>query len=140
MNKVVAEKLRVELERLRNEREALANQILGIEKALALLEGGGAEPPTTSVPSVQSEPKRPRMQIKDAVLGLIIERAETGLNAAGVLSAAAAQGLSLDRNSVSSLLSRLKREGVLDYDGSVYRPASPGGGGNNVAPLPRHAA
>ena len=38
-----------------------------------------------------------------------------------VAAAKAKRGIELDRGSVSSLLSRLKKDGVLFYDGSRYR-------------------
>lgn len=65
----------------------------------------------------------PRGGVKDVVIRLIAENTERGLVAGELVDLAKAQGVVLDRQSVSSLLSKLKMDGVLDYDGTTYRLA-----------------
>lgn len=60
--------------------------------------------------------------VKTVVLKLLEEVEDSGLNAASAVEKAKAdQGIDLDRGSVSSLLSRLKSDGVVIYDGDRYR-------------------
>ena len=65
--------------------------------------------------------RAPRSNVKQAVLDLLEEAGAAGLNATKAVEMAAQSGRSLERGTVSSLLSRLKNEGVVDYDGAVYR-------------------
>ena len=69
------------------------------------------------------KPRAPRSNVKQAVLDLLARYQESGLNAAMAVEYAKEAGTSLDRGSVSSLLSRMKNEGVVTYDGAVYRLA-----------------
>jgi hypothetical protein len=62
-----------------------------------------------------------RSNVKDTVLSLLQDVKGDGLNATLAVDLAAAQTLNLDRGTVSSLLSRLKNEGIVAYDGRVYR-------------------
>jgi hypothetical protein len=113
--------LREERERLRAKMEALGNQILGIDRAIAILEGTEYREP--------EERQRERARnVKDTVLGLLADASEGGLSVNQVLDKARAKGIELDRGSVSSLLSRLKREQTLDMkDGQYFvRPPVPG--------------
>ena len=68
--------------------------------------------------------------VKDAVLRIVTLHADAGVKTSDVVDFAAADGISLDRNSVASLLSRLTRETVLIYDRDSrrYRPAPPRSG------------
>jgi hypothetical protein len=108
-----------EEDRLLREIEALQNQLIGVRRAMALLRGDDPEKITLGAA------RKPRSPIKDAVLGLINEFKDTGLSVNEVIEIAQGRGQDLDRGSVSSLLSRLKREKVLDLDGSKYRPLQP---------------
>lgn len=67
--------------------------------------------------------RAPRSNVKQAVIDLLARYQESGLNAAMAVEYAKEAGTSLDRGSVSSLLSRMKNEGVVTYDGAVYRLA-----------------
>lgn len=69
------------------------------------------------------KPRAPRSNVKQAVLNLL-ERHPAGLNAAMAVELAKEAGTQLERGSVSSLLSRMKNEDVVTYDGSVYRLAT----------------
>lgn len=67
------------------------------------------------------KPRAPRSNVKQTVLALLESVGATGLNATTAVEMAARDGMSLERGTVSSLLSRLKNEGVVVYDGTVYR-------------------
>lgn len=75
----------------------------------------------------KGEPKvklrAPRSNVKQTVLALLEAAGAAGINAAMAVEKTAKEGIAMDRGTVSSLLSRLKNEGVVWYDGSVYRLA-----------------
>ena len=108
--------LEAEEARLLREIDALQNQLIGVRRSMALISGENHESVVASATI-----RKPRTPIKDVVLGLIEEFKETGLSVNEVIELAQARGQDLDRGSVSSLLSRLKREGVLDLRDSKYR-------------------
>jgi hypothetical protein len=111
--------LREERERLRAKMEALENQILGIDRAIAILEGTEHRGP--------EERHRDRSRnVKDTVLGLISDAGEGGLSVNQVLDKARTKSIDLDRGTVSSLLSRLKREQTLDMKDGQYFVRPPG--------------
>jgi hypothetical protein len=84
-----------------------------------------------------SKPKlrAPRSSVKQTILDMLAESALLGINASMAVEMAAKAGVSLERATVSSLLSRLKSEGVVTYDGSTYRLASARQDTPNVTPL-----
>jgi hypothetical protein len=103
-------------DRLLVEMEALKNKIAGIEMAMALLDNGGSVGDATAAP-----PRRIRLGVKSFVLDLLSELGTTGLNAATAVEIGERRGVHLDRQSVSSLLSRLKNEGIVVYDNERYK-------------------
>ena len=103
----------VELRQREREIEALRNKLKGIEASIAAL--GGEQP---------IESRRRNRNVKQTVMDLIIDAGQAGVTAGGVVEQAAIAGRQLDRPSVSSLLSRLKREGILSFNGERYFPAS----------------
>jgi hypothetical protein len=105
-----------ERDRLAAEIEALKHRLAGLNHAIELLSG---EP----IPHASAGDRR-RGNVKSTVLGLMQEFSTNGLSASETVEIAARRGIQLDRASVSSLLSRLKREGTLTYDGAKYRPAN----------------
>jgi hypothetical protein len=122
------------LKELEAEVTALMGEVRGIERAMQLLRGTSPETETThkemrvtaaDIVEDVARGRSPRGVVKNAVLKLLTEHAERGLVAAELVELAAAQGIRLDRGSVSSLLSRLKQEGTLDYVGGRYKPAPP---------------
>ena len=76
------------------------------------------------------KPRAPRSNVKQTVLALLEDAGASGLNATIAVERAAQAGTSLERGTVSSLLSRLKNEGVVKYDGSVYTLENSKPGGN----------
>lgn len=61
-----------------------------------------------------------RNNIKAIVIDLLEEVGCEGLNAAIAVKLGTSKGIDLDRGSVSSLLSRLKRDNAVIYDGRRY--------------------
>jgi hypothetical protein len=94
---------------------ALQNKLAGIDAAIAAMKG-------TALPSDHT-PQRQR-NVTRTVMEIIEEAGTKGVTAPEVVERAAAKGKTLDRASVSSLLSRNKREGLLTFDGERYHVAS----------------
>jgi len=105
--------LQQELDLVRREIEKLRAQESMLEKLIRMDSG---EP--------KVKPRAPRSNVKQAVLNLL-EQHPAGLNAAMAVEMAKEAGTQLERGSVSSLLSRMKNEDVVTYDGNVYRLATP---------------
>jgi hypothetical protein len=105
--------------KMKDMKERLDNIRREIEKLQAqeslLLDMMGEEP-------VKVATKRaPKGSVKVRVLELLESQGRSGLNAARAVELTEAAGDALDRGSVSSLLSRLKQDGVVVYDGNNYR-------------------
>lgn len=109
------ERLIEQRDRLLREIEALRNKVAGIEMAMALLESDSSK--NANSPQVTTR----RGGTKGIVLDLLREVGTTGLNAATAVQIAERRGTRIDRGTVSSLLSRLKRDGIVAYDGDKYR-------------------
>lgn len=88
-------------------------EIKGIERAIALV--GADEKASVS----GSRGRKP--QIKTIVLDLLKDVGTTGLDATSAVALANTKGVTLDRGSVSSLLSRMKKDEIIHYDGTRYR-------------------
>lgn len=108
------DKLLAERDRLAAQIAGLQHELAGLDRAIRVLKGEHGAPLAA----------KPRVAVKDVVLGLLDEFRETGLSAGETVERAYEREIALDRASVSSLLSRLKREGILTFDGSKYRIAS----------------
>ncbi len=106
-------RLREERERLLAQIEALKNQVVGLERAISVMEGNEYRP-------AQDTPRTRTRNVKDTVLGLLAEAGRNGLSVNQVIDFAKAKGIDLDRGTVSSLLSRLKRESTLDMKDGQY--------------------
>ena len=65
--------------------------------------------------------RAPRSNVKKLVLEMLDAAGEDGLNAAIAVETAKQKGEALERGTVSSLLSRLKNDGTVAYDGTKYR-------------------
>jgi len=106
-------KLLEQRDRLLAEIEALKNKVQGLEMALSLVDGEEA---------VIDGGHRIRVfGTKGTILDLLSEAGTTGLNASSAVDLAERRGIHLDRQSVSSLLSRLKRDGVVVYENERYK-------------------
>ena len=107
--------------------EALRNKVSGIEMAIALFDDDHAAP----APSL----RRKHTGTKGTLLDLLNEVGTTGLNGAIAIEIAERRGIHLDRQSVSSLLSRLKNDGVVVYENQRYRLKQFAGTGSSELPL-----
>jgi hypothetical protein len=107
-----------------------------IEKLTAqkeiILEMMGAQPD-------EPQKRAKKGSVKNAVIDLLESAGERGLSASQAITRGKERGMELDRGSVSSLLSRLKSDGVVSYDGERYRlkkyAASTHGGGPTIMPI-----
>jgi len=62
--------------------------------------------------------------VKVVLLEMLEIAGAAGLNAAIAVSIAAKREMKVDRTTLSSLLSRLKADGIVDHDGYRYRLAA----------------
>jgi hypothetical protein len=75
----------------------------------------------TGQPSPSAKPRARRSNVKKMVLSLLQEVGSEGLNAAIAVELASEKNVDLERATVSSLLSRLKTDGIVLHDGERYR-------------------
>ena len=100
-------------DRLLAEIEALRNKVAGLEMALSLLGGEDlAMPPKT---------EKSRGGLKQTLMDMLREAGTSGLNASTAVEIAERRGMHLDRQSVSSTLSRMKADGLVEYSADRYR-------------------
>lgn len=92
-------------------------------------------------PEPQTAKRRaPRANVKSTVLNLLERAGASGLNAHIACEMAKEDGVSLAPKSVSSLLSRLKHDGVVYYTGKVYiLPQHAPGSGDTSEDTDQHA-
>ncbi len=83
----------------------------------------------------KAKPRAPRSNVKKTVLELLEKVGEDGLNAVIAVEMAENAGVHLERGSVSSILSRLKNDAVITYDGERYRLLGRPSGPDNIHPL-----
>ena len=105
-------------DRLKADLEAIKARLDEVESLILLMSGN----PSPEVVAVPPPPRSRRGDLKEIVLALYDEAGEAGLSSADCVAAAQEKrGVALQPASVSSLLSRLKADGVLMYDGDRYR-------------------
>ena len=97
--------------RLEADIEALRNQLRGVELAYQALGG--------KVAALERR-RAGRGNVKGLLLELLKEAGTEGLNAQIAVRMASDRGVALDRNTASSLLSRLKVYGIAWHDGTRY--------------------
>jgi hypothetical protein len=95
------------------EMEALKNKIAGLELAMSLISG--------DAPLGDKETGTTRVNVKGTLLDLLKQAGTTGLNAQSAVDIAQARGITLERGTISSLLSRFKRDEIVVYDGEKYK-------------------
>lgn len=103
-------------DQLRTEFRAITVRLDEVEQMIKAL-GGEVSP--TPEPTVAGRARRG--DLKSLVLSLYEEAGEAGLSSHGCVAVAKEKGVDLQPASVSSLLSRLKSDNVLFYDGERYR-------------------
>jgi hypothetical protein len=114
----VSDNMKALLERrdkLRMDVEAAKARLEEVELMIRLIRG--------EVPlAPREESKGKRASVKQTVIDMVSEAGEAGLSVAECLDAAQTKrGAVLDRGTVSSLLSRFKRDGIVIFDGTRYR-------------------
>lgn len=110
------QKLYATLAELEAEIEALRNKRAGVQLAIDVLERDDADE------DAGDETGRARRgAVKEALFTLLRAAGDTGLNAASAVEMGKQRGIDLDRATVSSTLSRMKRDGAVDHDGERYR-------------------
>jgi hypothetical protein len=102
-----------ERDRLLAQIEALQNQVTGLERAISLLDH---EAPR----GAEAEGGKPP-QVKSIILSFLKEVGTTGLVLESTMEMAERRGVKLNKGTVASTLSRLKKEGYIHYDGQRYR-------------------
>jgi hypothetical protein len=105
------QRLIAQRDQLLKEMEALRNKVAGIELAISLLESDA---------TVKATGKR-QSGLKALILGMLEEVGTTGLNAATAVEMANRRGITIQAGSVSSTLSRFKKDEIVAYDGDRYR-------------------
>lgn len=105
---------RVRIEEKEKELSTLRSEMTGVQKAFDTMAG------KLDVAFVAGPP-RPRQNVKATVLSALREAGAEGTNASKIVEAAARRNELLQQNTVSSLLSRFKSDGILTFDGSSYR-------------------
>lgn len=101
-----------ERDRLRKEIVGLQRELSGLERAIRIVDDVG-------IATERTGGKRPN--VKGTILGVVNDRGALGVTVYEIVEAASDRGQTLDRGSVSSLLSRLKKEGTLTYDKATSR-------------------
>lgn len=100
-------------DQLKREIVEIQQKLAGVEMAIRAVNGEPAQSASST--------KAPRVNVKQLLFQLLEERGNEGLNAAIAVELASSRNEKVERNTVSSLLSRFKSEGVVSYDGTVYR-------------------
>jgi hypothetical protein len=98
--------------RLVSEMEALKNKVAGLDMAISLLSKDG-------VPGQAADAQK--ASLKATIIDLLRGAGPVGLNASTAVEMAKKMGISLNRGSVASNLSRMSKEKTIVYDGDKYR-------------------
>ncbi len=106
----------IEIARLETELGKVRAKVDALRELQAKLSG---EPLPVLAPIAKQRIRRG--DLKATVLSLLQERGTLGLNAAIAAEITMQRGEPVDRNSVSSLLSRLKSDGIVDHVDNLYK-------------------
>jgi len=121
--------MKEEIKKLEEERAQIEAQIADLEAKLSGLRGvaDGLERAMTIVAGKELLPnrdvptRRERARgVKEAVLGAVQNAGPKGLTVGQLMDRTQREGIHLERGTVSSLLSRFKREGILDMEDGRY--------------------
>jgi hypothetical protein len=112
--KANVQRLLEQRDKLLVEIDALKNKVAGLEMAIGLL---GNEDDSQGQPLSAGA----RLNLKATILDLLKEAGTTGLNATSAVEIAARRGITLNRGSVASNLSRMVKDKAVTYDGTRYR-------------------
>jgi hypothetical protein len=64
--------------------------------------------------------RMPRSELKQTVLAILTAKGPVGVSTAALIDEAKNRGFNFERASVSSTLSRLKADGIVQFDGTKY--------------------
>jgi len=112
--KANVQRLLEQRDKLLVEIDALKNKVASLEMAIGLL---GNEEDSQGQPLSAVA----RLNLKATILVLLKEAGTTGLNATSAVEIAARRGITLNRGSVASNLSRMVKDKAVTYDGTRYR-------------------
>jgi hypothetical protein len=110
--KTATQTLLDERSRLAAQMDALENKIRGLDLAIELLNAGAR--PQESLPSQRGR------GISETIRTLLKEAGDEGLTVQQTIELAAQRGQDVNKTSVSSLLSRMKRAGEVAYRRKKY--------------------
>jgi hypothetical protein len=129
-SKADMQRLIAQRDQMLREIDAMRNKVAGLEMAIALIEGDG----------VNARQFTSKHSVKTVLLDLLKSTGGEGLSAASAVDLAGRRGISLHTGSVSSTLSRFKKDGIVTFDGQRYRlvsEISSATDATNVAPWPK---
>lgn len=112
--KTAAQPLMDERDRLQLELKELQTKIRGLEFAIELITDEARKQESPSAPKVRDR------GITETIRSLLRDAGPAGLNPQMAVELAAARGQALNPTSVSSLLSRMKRDGQVAYRRKRY--------------------
>jgi hypothetical protein len=107
------DRLEDQMFRLMAQSEAIRNKLTGIDIAISILEKGDQAPVGDGQVS--------KTNLKVLLLELARDAGTTGINSNTAVQKASKRGIKILRGSAASNLSRLKNDGALIQDGTVYR-------------------
>jgi len=125
--KTVYENLRSEYEKKIAEQrrvlEGLERELAGVDAMYRASEG---LPEAPNIPQIMLRPSEPliiQKKVKQYVFDSVIASGDRGVTAIEIMEKGRTEGKALNQSSISSLLSRLKREGTLKFQNERYYPA-----------------
>lgn len=101
-------------DKLLAEIDALKNKVAGLEMGISLL-GNDEENQGQPLSAIA------KINLKATIIDLLKEAGTTGLNATSAVEIASRRGITLNRGSVASNLSRMVKDKAVTYDGTRYR-------------------
>jgi hypothetical protein len=134
MKKLVEDRARLakQIETLQGELRSLEGELRGMDRAISVMKGEAAPPQ-------EGADRKPRAKnVKDTVISLVQNAGHGGLNVSELLVAAQRQNVHLERATVSSLLSRFKRDNILDMKDGRYFLSRPTISDSDAQAILRH--
>ena len=103
--------------------EAFRNQVAGLDIAINMLsdQSFGDDESIGGIGIEEASPSTRHIGVTDALVSLLREVGAAGLNARVAAEIASERGLAVKRQSASSLLSRLKKDGTVVYEDGRYK-------------------
>jgi hypothetical protein len=108
-------KLMEERDALKKQIENLQSELKGLERAIRVVSGSD-----DVLSPISQVPRQRTKNVKSLVLTLVTQSGDNGITVAELMDKAEANQVALERASVSSLLSRLKKDGILRINEGRY--------------------